>query len=604
MNISKIKKNIAPLFYFLKPYPGHILGVTLIILFGSVLEGVNILFIFGMLNVVVSPGGVLPGASAGKLLNFFVRIVEMLPFGNRLISVFVIVLFVILIKCLFEFLRRYYTALVSCKIWHDVQYRVCRNFLYADYQFFLDNKEGEIIYRGFSAPSTMGITLQYSCEILAETVKLFVILLVLFAISFKFSVLILVFTGLFYIFTNFIAKRVTYFLGQGRQESSIKQTVILSEIINGIKQIKIFLSEKRWLNEYDDAMRKYFNFYVKDETWQAVPANVLEMLAVVLLGFLLIAFQVTGKGISPERLSIVGIYVYSFYRFIPSLKNLSAKRMGYVGNFSIIEGLYYFCKQEFRSIPFGTKEFDGLNDAIRFKDVSFNYQNKNNILKNLNLEIKKGKTTAIVGKSGSGKTTVVNLIMRLFVPGQGGILIDGTPLNEIKLDSWLKKIGYVSQETFIFHASLKENIVFGRPYDQKKLDEVSKLANAHQFINELSEGYETLVGDKGMKLSGGQRQRIAIARALYGSPEILIFDEATSSLDNLSEVMIQNAVKKISANHTVILIAHRLSTVMNADKIIVMDDGYIAEEGNHAELMNNGGPYKSLYTREMLIEKS
>lgn len=603
MNNTKTKKTLAPLLYFIKPYPAHIIVLVFLILISSVLEGANILAIFGLLNMVFSPVSYASGASSGKLAYFTIKIINIFPFQNKLLSVIIIVILLIFVKCLFDFLRRYFTSYVSSEIWHDVQYNVFKKCLHANYQFFLDNKEGEIMYRCLNAPCVMGITLQYSCEFLAEIIKLLVILFVLFIISFKFSIAIIFFTGLFYLFTNFIAKKVSYHLGKGRQDSSVMQTVILTELINGIKQIKIFLSEKRWLKEYDNTMRHYFGLYVKDEAWQALPPNILELLAVILLGILFLSTSKASQtGMPAGQLPALGAYVYSFYKFMPSLKNLSAKRMSYVGNFAIIETLYNFCNQDISIIPDGDTPLIDFKDAIRFVNVDFRYPGRGATVNNVNFEIKEGKTTAIVGKSGSGKTTIVNLILRLFVPKSGEILVDGIKLKDLKLDTWLKRIGYVSQETFIFNASLRENIIFGRPADEDRLIEVSKLANAHDFIMDLPDKYETLVGDRGMKLSGGQRQRIAIARAMYSNPQFLIFDEATTSLDNLSEIMIQNALKKISVNRTVILIAHRLSTVINSDKIIVLDNGRIVEEGTHEELINMGGAYWRLYDKKGLTE--
>ncbi len=597
------KKTLAPLLYFIRPYPWYILWIVLLIFISSILEGVNVVVILGLLNTVLAgnTGGL--DVSGSRLVAYSMKALSILPFENKIMSVVIIAVFIIGLKCLFDFFRRYFTCFVSAKIWHDVQYKVFTKCLYSDYQFFLDNKEGEIIYRCFNAPSFMGVTLQYSCEFLAEIVKLVVILSILFALSFQFSIGILLFTTIFFFLTKVIAKNITYKIGKARQDFSIQQTIILAELINGIKHIKIFLSENRWLNEYDKAMRNYFKLYVKDETWQALPPNILELLAVTLLGVSLMLIKGIKSEFSVSHLSIVGVFVYSFYRFMPSLKNLSAKGISYAGNLAIIQGLHEFCEARLKNIPDGDRKLLAFSDGIVFRNVSFDYPGKKHVLNSVNIKIKKGTTTAIVGKSGSGKTTMVNLILRLFVPGSGQVLIDGQDLSSLKLSSWYDRIGYVSQDIFIFNASIKDNIVFGRSFNEEKLLKVSELANAHEFIAELPDRYETFVGDKGMKLSGGQRQRIAIARAMYNDPEMLIFDEATSSLDNYSETLIQNSLKRISSKHTVLLIAHRLSTVINSDHIIVLKNGDIAEEGNHAGLIERGKEYWRLYNSDLTKEK-
>ncbi|MBI4596078.1 MAG: ATP-binding cassette domain-containing protein, partial [Candidatus Tectomicrobia bacterium] len=230
-----------------------------------------------------------------------------------------------------------------------------------------------------------------------------------------------------------------------------------------------------------------------------------------------------------------------------------------------------------------------------FDNVTFAYKGRGKVLEDVSITFEKRKTTAIVGRSGSGKTTIINLLLRLFDVDKGEIRIDGLNIKQYKSASWLDKIGYVSQDTFVFNDTIKNNIAFGSQYPDEEVIRASKYANAHNFITELPDGYDTLVGDRGMKLSGGQRQRIAVARAMIRDPEILIFDEATNALDNISEAAVQKAIEEISKDHTVIVIAHRLSTIINADKIVVLGDGQVLEEGIHQELIAKGGPYTELY---------
>jgi len=595
---TTLKNSLTPLLYFIRPYPWHVAGLILLIITEAFFEGVNIVALFGLLSVAL--GNSVSGEfSSGHMEQFIRQLLTFFPVENKLALAFFIFIAMVALKCLFDFLRRYFTCSVSAKIWHSVQYMIFQKCLYADYQFFVDAKEGEIIYRAFTAPVTMGITLQYICEFVAELVRLAIILFVLFAISFKLSVIVVIFAGLFYLMTHVIAQKTAYYLGKERQEASIRQTTIISELINGIKQVKVYVAQKSWLAEYDQYMCRYFSHYVKGEAWQYFPASILELLAVgvLALSFLFFGHGAAG-GIPAGYFSVIGVYVYSFYRFLPSLKNLSAKKMNYSGNLAVIEHLHDFCRKNIATIPDGDKSIGTFQDAIEFKRVGFSYPAREGVLKDISFRVEKGKTTAIVGKSGSGKTTVVNLILRMFLAGQGEIAIDGTDIRRIKTETWLKKIGYVSQETFMFNASIRDNIVFGRPDDEARLLAASRLANAHQFITELPEGYQTPMGDKGMKLSGGQRQRVAIARAMYADPEVVIFDEATSSLDNISEVMIQNALKAIASSHTVIVVAHRLSTVINADKIVVMDSGRVIEQGTHSQLMAGHGHYWQLYNKE------
>ena len=213
----------------------------------------------------------------------------------------------------------------------------------------------------------------------------------------------------------------------------------------------------------------------------------------------------------------------------------------------------------------------------------------------LNLTFEKGSVTGIVGASGSGKTTIINLILGLFQPSNGKITVDGHEIQELTDESWLNRIGFVSQDLFSYHASVEDNIVFGRSIaEHEMISEAAQIANADEFITTLPEGYGTIVGERGLKLSGGQQQRLAIARAVLNRPDILIFDEATSSLDTVSERSVQEAIDNVSVDRTVIIIAHRLSTVRHADKIIVLDEGKVVEEGSHEDLLKNQGHYYSL----------
>jgi len=250
----------------------------------------------------------------------------------------------------------------------------------------------------------------------------------------------------------------------------------------------------------------------------------------------------------------------------------------------------------------GEKEVRSFTSNIQFDNVTFTHKGRSKTIENVSITFEKGKTTAIVGPSGSGKTTIVDLSLHLFDPDKGQIKIDGVNLREYKSSSWLTKIGFVGQDTFIFHSSVKNNITFGSGrYSDEEIIKAAKSANAHDFILEFPQGYDTIVGERGMKLSGGQKQRIAIARAIIKKPAILILDEATSALDNISEASVQEAIEKISEDRTVIVIAHRLSTIINADKIVVLEDGRVMEEGTYEELMKRKGVYWSLYKTQKNI---
>jgi len=244
------------------------------------------------------------------------------------------------------------------------------------------------------------------------------------------------------------------------------------------------------------------------------------------------------------------------------------------------------------------RQLGEFNDRIVFDNVSFAYHkgDQGYVLKNINLAIPKGKTIALVGQSGSGKTTMADMIPRFYDTDLGEIRIDGIALKDLDIESLRKLIGVVTQESILFNDTIERNITFGLDsYDKEKVIEAAKIANAHGFIMQQPDGYQTNIGDRGGKLSGGQRQRISIARAILKNPPILILDEATSALDTESERLVQDALNNLMKNRTSVVIAHRLSTIVNADQIVVMNQGELIEQGSHQELLEKNGVYRKLF---------
>jgi ATP-binding cassette, subfamily B, bacterial MsbA len=293
------------------------------------------------------------------------------------------------------------------------------------------------------------------------------------------------------------------------------------------------------------------------------------------------------------------------FRLIPLISQLNSSRSQFANTSASVEVVNDFLNCDDK--PFmlnGSVPYTRLRTGIHFNNISFTYPNhKNLVLKGIDLYLPQGTTLALVGSSGAGKSTLADLLPRFYDPTEGYIEIDGTDLREFEVKSLRKAMGIVSQDTFLFNASVRDNIAYAR---QEATDEeiiaAAKGANAYEFIEQLPDGLDTQIGDRGVILSGGQRQRISIARALLQNPEILILDEATSSLDTVSEKYVQTAIEKLSCDRTTLVIAHRLSTVQKADKIAVIDRGQIVEIGCHEELLTKGGYYTRLYSMQFAEE--
>ncbi|MDD4127777.1 MAG: ATP-binding cassette domain-containing protein, partial [Methanomicrobium sp.] len=354
-----------------------------------------------------------------------------------------------------------------------------------------------------------------------------------------------------------------------------------------------------WKEQYDTALDKFWDKYIRMSFFHHLPGATLQFVFFIGLAVMVIVLYYLFKENFLFIIPLMGTFVFSAMKVIPKMSSLSHQYMGIMDTWPNLLSVYHFLNDSgYHKIKDGSKKFDVLKDDIVIENVSFSYYGGNNLIEGLNLTIKRKKVTALVGHSGSGKSTLVSLLLRYYDVKDGKILINKSDLRDYKKETFLKKVGYVSQDTFIYNSSVRENISFGGDYSDWEIIEAAKKANIDAFIQSLPEKYESIVGDQGIKLSGGEKQRIAIARALVRNPEILILDEATSNLDNESEAIVQESINRVSENITTFIIAHRLSTIRKADKIYVMSKGKIIESGRHEELMNKRGFYYELYESE------
>lgn len=581
------------IWFFLKQYKAIYLTLLFVTISYAILESVNISIFLPLFNTVLNNE-----KSTGKLFLIIEKIVSLLPFKHPFMGIFVLAITISIVKELFGFARVFLVGYGLGKVYCNTQEELIRKYGNSDYQFFLDNKQGKLLYVLSTATGKLSNCLQIIPDMITAILMIFTIGVLLFSISSRATIFLSFFGVIYILLMNMLAKKVSYNIGKERVVVSANTVVLANELLDGIKHIKVSGSFWLWQKNFTDSIRRFRTLIIRDFTWGNVPDRLIQLLPVAILIGVAMFLSITKDATAflSKNMISMGVYIYAFYRLSPFLASLGKLRMQLMSALPDVEVLYDALNRKTNYIPDGGLEIKNIEKEIRFENVSFNYKNKKDIFRSINFSIEKGKTTAIVGPSGGGKTTIVNLMARLFNPDDGRITIDGIDLKEIKYSSLINLMGMVSQDTFIFNGTIRENIIFGlKDVSNERFFEAVKLANARDFINHFPEGYETVVGDKGLKLSGGQRQRLAIARAILRDPQILILDEATSSLDYHSEALVQSAINIASKNRTVIVIAHRLSTIINADKIIVLDYGRVVEEGDHNELMRRNGVYKALY---------
>jgi len=415
-------------------------------------------------------------------------------------------------------------------------------------------------------------------------------------ISFKFLIVIFIVVPLMMSPVNKFAIIIRR-AAKAQQEKLAKLGGHIQEIISGIRVIRAFSMESFELGRFAKINEGLFKNTFRGHYYHQVGPALTEFVAtIVIVGFLSWgAYEISNGALSK------GLFFAFFFTLIFIMRPLKQISVGinlFSSSLAAADRIF-----ELIDMPDGVPSaenptpFHGLNKTIHFRELSFQYPGSERFaLQNIDLEIPKGTSVSLVGSSGAGKSTLMDMLLRFYDPTSGTIEIDGTDIRDFSLTDLRSTIGVVTQNIFLFNASIRENIAYGRSdIELDRIIEVSKMANAHDFIMQLPHRYDTHVGERGVMLSGGQKQRLAIARALLLDPPVLIFDEATSSLDNESELLVRQAIDRLLAGRTVFIIAHRLSSVYNSDLILVMDQGQIAEKGTHGELLKRGKIYKKLY---------
>ena len=460
-------------------------------------------------------------------------------------------------------------------------------------QLYLDAQEsGKLINTLGSETWRMASALSILADMLIDLCMVLIFGALLLAISLKLALVCVVFFLFVSLVTMLVTRRVKR-LGRESVEANCVFAQRMLEIFNGLRVIRLFGRETFEQDRFDNASRLVRKtFFRVDRLSSVVPALSEVLAAIFFVTLLVIAMK------NPAELGATLVFLVLLYRLHARIKSLDSQRVALESLAASVEDVGSLLDSTGK--PFlrsGDKRLTSLTPGIRFEDVSLAYDTAtDHALKDVTLSIRTGETTALVGSSGAGKSSVASLICRLYDPTSGRVTVGDRDLRDLDLAWWRSQIAVVSQDVHLFNTSVAENIAYGKPgAGRDDVLQAAKHAQASQFIEALPQGYETNLGERGLRLSGGQRQRIALARALIRDPEILILDEATNALDLISEHLVQDALEVFAAGRTVIIIAHRISTIENADQVIVLDGGRVLEFGKVQDLVASGGYFSRLY---------
>lgn len=492
---------------------------------------------------------------------------------------------------------------IKTGIVRDIRAKIYRKILNLPISFFTDERKGDILARVSTDVNEVDSSIASSLDmIIKNPIFIIVYLGTMFAVSWELTIFVLLVVPFMAIGIGKIGKKLKKksLYAQSKWSDGLS---IIEETLGGLRIIKAFVAEKKMEDRFVAVNNEYRKASLRVAIRQSSAHPVSEFLGTLMIvivlwfgGYLIFA------GNSPIDANLFIYYLTILYTTLQPVKDLS--KAGYtiqkgMASMERINKIMY-AENNIREIE-NPIMIEGLNSEIQFRNVCFSYNETREVLHDINLTVPKGKTIALVGQSGSGKSTLVDLVPRYHDIQQGEILIDGVDIRNMAVYSLRSLIGNVNQEAILFNDTVFNNIAFGvENATQQQVEEAARIANAHDFILEMENGYKTIVGDRGCRLSGGQRQRISIARAILKNPPILILDEATSALDTESEKLVQDALEKLMKSRTTIAIAHRLSTIKNADEINVLHEGKIVERGTHEELIKLGGYYKKLHDMQQL----
>jgi ATP-binding cassette, subfamily B, bacterial MsbA len=592
-------KLLPRLLRYLRPYVRQLVLAIVATFVFAALDAMSFVllipFVGALFHVAEIPGGT---GGIGRFVKATVgRVVDL--DGDPLVAIqgiILMILVVITLKNVVDFFRSYLVARIEQGVTRDLRNDTYDHVLELDLGFFGRTRMGQITTRLTSdVDSVRALITHEFFNVLTQVVALLVTVRFMVMASGRLTVAaFVVVPGTMGVWGPLVKR-----LRKGdRRVLDISGEVSshIQETLAGVRLVKASAAEAHERSRFHGLTESYFTTFVRTERLRALAAPLTEMLAavgtVVLLwyGARLVVVEGALTGAEFFGFLALSLKLYAPVKYLAKLPAMT--QPGLVAADRVFE--FLDAPIEVADRP-GARPFPGLEREIRFDRVSFAYRAGEPVLDNVDLVVPRGAVVALVGPSGAGKSTLMDLLGRFYDPTSGRITIDGTDIRDLQVRSLRTKLGVVSQETVLFHDTVRANIAYGINATDAEVERAARAAHAHEFVSALPKAYETVVGERGTQLSGGQRQRIAIARAILRDPPILVFDEATSALDSESERLVQQATQRLLAGRTVFVIAHRLSTIQRADQIVVLDQGRIVERGDHAGLLEQRGLYRRLY---------
>ena len=583
-------KAITALKALLAYYPPWAIPVLVVLgMLTSFTEGIGIsLFIpflesIGQKNIVPQTGNWLFD-SLGTVFN------SIQP-DTRLLTISFCIFIVVLLRAALSYGNMVTFTWLTMKVGHRIRSRLFEQLMTVSFRFIEKCSSGRLMNALSTETWRATDALSGLFKMLIGVCSIAVYFTLLMLISWKLTLLVTAIMVVISVIVRLLTRQ-TQSLGEKVTRHNTELTNRMVEGIDGMKVIRAFVRESYEQKRFAQTSRRLTNLIVRLTMLHGTISPVYQVLtAALLLAVLLTNIH------SPGKIHSILIFIFILYRLQPRIIALDGARNRIVSLTSAVEEINSLLAETKKSLPNGTIPFKELKKGIFFNKLTFKYNSEEKpALQKISISIPVGKTTALVGHSGAGKSTLIKLLLRFYDASEGNIYVDDYPMKSLETESWRKTIALVSQDVYVFNASIQDNIAYGRlDADGEEIIAAARIADAHEFICQLPHGYDTKIGDRGIRLSGGQLQRITLARAIVRKPGIIILDEATNALDSISEQLIQEALEKLSLDCTVIVIAHRLSTIENANQIIVLNKGRVCEQGTFQDLLKLDGYFARLY---------